>query len=103
MSYHPPGKPAVLTELRTLEVSPPAADRSYFIDWLGVFTAGDGDVRLDRTPILGEPHGVSHGGYAGVSLRLAPALRGWQFADSEGPVASDEPMKKAWTVALNVV
>ncbi len=86
LKYHPPGKPAVLTEKRTLDVSPPAADGAYFIDWLGVFTAGDTDVRLDRTPILGQPNGVSYGGYAGLSLRLAPALRGWQFADSEGPV-----------------
>ena len=58
MKYHPPGKPAVLTEKRTLEVSPPAADGAYFIDWLGVFTAGDTDVLLDRTPILGQPNGV---------------------------------------------
>jgi hypothetical protein len=93
LSYHPPGKPAVLTEKRTLEVSPPAGNGGYFIDWLSVFTAGDADVLLDRTPILGQPKGVPYGGYAGLSLRLAPALRGWQFADSEGPVT------KAWTQA----
>ena len=86
LSYHPPGKPAVLTEKRTLDVSPPAADGGYFIDWLSVFTAGDADVVLDRTPIPGQPNGVAWGGYAGLSLRLAPAMRGWQFADSEGPV-----------------
>jgi hypothetical protein len=86
LSYHPPGKPAVLTEKRTLQVSPPAADGGYFIDWLSVFTAGDADVLLDRTPIPGQANGVAWGGYAGLSLRLAPALRGWQFADSEGPV-----------------
>ena len=93
MSYHPPGKPAVLAEKRTLQVSPPAADGGYFIDWLSVFTAGDADVLLDRTPILGQPNGVAWGGYAGLSLRLAPALRGWQFADSEGPV--NQVWKKA--------
>jgi hypothetical protein len=86
LSYHPPGKPAVLTEQRTLDVSPPAADGGYFIDWLSVFTAGDADVVLDRTPIAGQPNGVAWGGYAGLSLRLAPALRGGQFTDSEGPV-----------------
>jgi hypothetical protein len=86
LSYHPPGKPAVLTEKRTLEVSPPAPDGGYFIDWLSVFSAGDADVLLDRTPIPGQPGGVAYGGYAGLALRLAPALRGWQFADSEGPV-----------------
>ena len=86
LSYHPPGKPAVLTEKRTLYVSPPADDGSYFIDWLGVFTAGGADVLLDRTPILGQAKGVAWGGYAGLSLRLAPALRDWKFVDSEGPV-----------------
>jgi len=86
LSYHPPGKPAVLTEKRTLEVSPPAADGGYSIDWLSVFSAGDADVLLDRTPIPGQPGGVSWGGYAGLSLRLAPALRSGQFADSDGPV-----------------
>ncbi len=93
LSCHPPGKPAVLTEKRTLEVSPPAKNGGYFIDWLGVFTAADRDVLLDRTPILGQPNGVAWGGYAGVSLRLAPALRNWQFADSQGPV------NKPWTEA----
>ena len=86
LSYHPPGKPAVLTEKRRLDVSPPDSEGGYYIDWLSVFTAGDRDVLLDRTPILGQPGGVAYGGYAGLSLRLAPALRGWQFADSEGPV-----------------
>ncbi len=98
LSYHPPAKPAVLTEKRTLEVSPPGKDGGYFIDWQSVFTAGDVDVRLDRTPILGQPGGVGYGGYAGMSLRLAPALRGWQFVGSEGPV------NKLWTEAqLDVV
>lgn len=84
LSYHPPGKPAVLTEKRIVEVSSPSRDGAYHIDWLSTFTAADADVVLDRTPILGEPKGVSWGGYAGLSLRLAPALRQWQFADSEG-------------------
>ncbi len=43
----------MLTEKRTLDVSPPAADGGYFIDWLGVFTAGDADVLLDRTYLIG--------------------------------------------------
>ncbi len=86
LSYHPPGKPAVLTEKRVVEVSPPSREGSYHLDWLSTFAAGDRDVVLDRTPILGEPKGVGWGGYAGLSLRLAPALRAWEFADSEGPV-----------------
>ncbi len=86
LSYHPPGKPAVLLEKRILDVSAPAQDGAYHIDWLSTFTAGESDVVLDRTPILGEPKGVDYGGYAGLSLRLAPALRTWQFSDSDGPV-----------------
>lgn len=86
LRYHPPEKPPVLSERRIVEVSRPAEDGKYCIDWLGTFTAADGDVLLDRTPILGEPKGVSYGGYAGLSLRLAPSLREWEFADREGPV-----------------
>ena len=86
LSYHPPGKPPVLTEDRTVEVSPPAADGAYSIDWAARFTAGDTDVALDRTPIRGEPKGVDYGGYAGLSFRLAPSLRNWKFADGEGSI-----------------
>jgi hypothetical protein len=86
LSYHPPDRPAVLTEKSTIEVSPPGPDGGYRIDWQSVFTAGDQEVRLDRTPIAGEPNGVEWGGYAGLSLRLAPMLRDWHFADETGPV-----------------
>lgn len=86
IGYRPRGQAAVLTEKTTIEVSPPASNGSYYIDWQSVFTAGDQEVRLDRTPIAGEPNGVNWGGYAGLSLRLSPALRGWQFSDETGPV-----------------
>ena len=72
LSYHPPGQPAVLVERRIVEVSAPTADGAYHIDWQSTFTAGEADVVLDRTPIAGEPNGVSWGGYAGLSLRLVP-------------------------------
>jgi hypothetical protein len=86
LAYHPPGKPAVLTEKRVVAVGAPDADGSYRLDWTSTFTATETDVLLGRTPILGEPKGVAHGGYAGLSLRLAPGLRGWQFTDSQGPI-----------------
>ncbi|MGD0094798.1 MAG: DUF6807 family protein, partial [Planctomycetota bacterium] len=89
LSYHPPGKPAVLAEKRTIAVSAPGADGAYRMDWTMVFTAADADVVLDRTPIAGEPNGVGWGGYAGLSLRLAPALKQWSFVGSEGP--TDKP------------
>lgn len=99
LSYHPPGQPAVLAEKRIVEMSAPTAAGAYHIDWLSTFTAGDADVVLDRTPIVGEPNGVSWGGYAGLSLRLAPALRPWQFSDSEGPVK--EVTKQARWIAFS--
>jgi hypothetical protein len=87
LSYHPPGQPPVLTEQRTLRLSAPGPDGAWQIDWLSVFRAGDADVRLDRTPILGEPQGKPYGGYAGLSFRLAPALRHWRFVGAEGPIS----------------
>lgn len=61
---------AVLVEERVLEVSAPAADGSFHIDWTGRFTARGEEVVLDRTPLPGEPGGRVYGGYAGLSLRL---------------------------------
>lgn len=85
LTYHPPGKPAVLSEKRVLEVSAPDSAGGYAIDWQSTFRAGKEDVVLDRTPIAGEPGGVAWGGYAGLSLRLVPELRSWQFVDADGP------------------
>lgn len=95
LSYHPPGKPPVLTEKRALEVSPLTKAGGYSIDWQSTFTARDAGVLLDRTPIAGEPNGVAWGGYAGLSLRLVPGLRSWQFADKSGPV-KDRWKQAAW-------
>jgi len=83
LRYQPWGKPTVLTEKRTVRVSPPGAD-GYHIDWTAIFTAGEHDVVLDRTPLPHEEGGKGWGGYAGISLRLAAATRGWTFLDSEG-------------------
>ncbi len=71
LTYAPPDHKAVLTEKRILEVSPPATDGTYHIDWTMTFTAGPDDVVLDRTPLLNEPGGKVYGGYAGLSIRLA--------------------------------
>ena len=84
LSYHRPGGPAVLTEKRLIAVSAPDKNGQYHIDWHSTFTAGEKDVLLDRTPIPGEQGGKGWGGYAGLSLRMAKATRGWQFVDSEG-------------------
>jgi len=72
LDYRPreAGKPT-LTELREIEISSPAADGSYQMDWQLEFKAGDALVKFDRTPLPDEPGGQSFGGYAGLSLRFA--------------------------------
>ena len=93
--YHPPQKPAVLTEKRTLLVKAPDRNGCYYIDWLSIFTAGENDVLLDRTPIPGEKNGKSYGGYAGLSLRMAERTKDWQFLGSEGPLEPESRGSKA--------
>lgn len=90
LAYQPPGQAVLLTEKRDLLVHAPDADGSYAIDWTSVFTGLDAPVKLDRTlpPHLGGP---GYGGYAGLSLRLAQGLDGYQFRTPEGettPAAS---------------
>ena len=68
LAYHPPGQPPLLSEDRTIVVTPPTPAGQWHIDWQSTFTAGADDVRLDRTPIVGEPQGKPHGGYAGLSF-----------------------------------
>jgi len=84
LSYHPPKKPVVMTEKLNIVVTVPDADGVYTITWKTTFTAGEKDVFLDRTPIPGEKGGKGYGGYAGLSLRLAPEQRKWPAVDSEG-------------------
>lgn len=85
LDYRPRGEDPVLTERREIRVSRPAADGSYHMDWTMTFTART-DVTIDRTPIIGEENGKAWGGYAGLSIRFAEALRDWQAVSSEGPV-----------------
>lgn len=84
LRYHPAGKSTVLTEMRVITVSAPEVKGRYRIDSCSMFTAGDKDVVLDRTPIPGEKGGKGWGGYAGLSVRMAKTTRGFQFVDSEG-------------------
>lgn len=81
-SYHPPEKPTVLSEIRTLDMSCPDANGSYRIDWTSVFTVGDLPLKFERTPPR-EKGGASWGGYAGLSLRFPPGIKGWSFRTSE--------------------
>ncbi len=86
LSYHPDGKPAVLTEKRTIVVSAPDNKGRYQIDWQGNFTAGPQGAVLDRTPILGEEGGKPWGGYAGLQFRVIhrDKLNRWTLLNSEG-------------------
>jgi hypothetical protein len=83
LSYHPPNKPAVLTEKRVLLISAPDAKGNYSIDWDSAFTAGAEDLTFERTP----PRNWA-GGYAGLGLRFSPEARRWTFTSSEGTVGA---------------
>ncbi len=74
IAYHPPQGADLLSEKRTIKVSAPNQDGSYFMDWESTFIALAPDVILDRTPLPNEPEGKSWGGYAGFSIRLSNNL-----------------------------
>jgi len=95
LRYHPAGKSTVLTEMRVITVSAPDVNGRYRIDWYSMFSAGEKDVLLSRTPILGEEGGKDWGGYAGLSVRMAKATRGFQFVDSQGRKDKQAHGKKA--------
>ena len=86
LTYARPTGEVDLTENRVLDVSAPASDGSYTIDWSMRFTAGKDGAVLDRTPMPGEPNGVINGGYAGLSARLAAAPATMIVVSTEGPV-----------------
>lgn len=95
--YHLPEQKPVLTEKRHLAISKPDAAGTYLIDWQSSFTATDQTVKLDRTAPehLG---GVSWGGYAGLSLRMAKGLEGFSFRtnDAETTAAASHAKPARW-------
>ena len=98
LSYHPPQKPAVLTEKRLITVSPPDDKGNYRIDWRCSFTAGLEYVVLDRTPPAGQEGGKSWGGYAGLSARLAENLTEFKVLNSKLKQNTNAHGQKArWT------
>lgn len=85
ISYHPPEKPAILTENRTLYVSVPDKNGNYHIDWQSTFTAVDEKVVFERTPIEGQKGGRRWGGYATLACRInTQSLQDITFIDSKG-------------------
>ena len=85
LAYRPGSGEVVLREQRTIHVSPPDSDGGYHLDWSSQFTAEAERVKLDRTPLPGEPGGVAYGGYAGLSLRMTP-LKELTATTPDGPV-----------------
>lgn len=73
-----PGK-IVLSEERVISFSAPDETGSYAMTSRHRFTAGEKDVKLDRTP----PH--SHGGgYAGLAFRMSPTLSAFELKCENG-------------------
>jgi Methane oxygenase PmoA len=101
---HPSGR-VDLTESRELQISAPAADGSYLIDWRARFTAGEQGAILDRTPMPNEPNGQVNGGYAGLGLRAAGPPAVMSVMTAQGPVAqfaSDRARPSAPIVGINL-
>lgn len=89
LSYHPPGKPALMTENRTLTVTPPDARGEYRIDWEMALKVADQPVTLDCTPSP-KRGGPPHGGYGGLSYRAAKAMKNYRVIDSTGWVNEEK-------------
>ncbi|HBE42588.1 MAG TPA: hypothetical protein DDW27_15570 [Bacteroidales bacterium] len=70
LKYRPANGSEVLSERRNLVISVPLEDKSYFINYECIFNPIAEEVILNRTPVEGEPQGVSWGGYAGLSIRF---------------------------------
>lgn len=70
IEYHPQNGETILEEDRIIQISPPQKDGSIYMDYNMVFEAIADRVDLNRTPIEGEPGGMSWGGYAGLSIRF---------------------------------
>ncbi|MBU0618026.1 MAG: PmoA family protein [Planctomycetes bacterium] len=86
LDYAPPGEKPVLREQRVIEISAPDEAGRYHLDWAMTFTAGEQEVRLDRTPLPHEPDGKIWGGYAGLACRLADDFRDLRAVSTAGDV-----------------
>lgn len=81
LRYHPRSHSVpVLSERRSIDLSAPAADGAYFMDWTLVFTAGETNVTLDRTPPARQNGQTIPGGYAGLSARFSTNLTSARLA-----------------------
>ncbi len=91
LTYSHKDQKPILSEKRTMMVSPPDDDGVYYIDWTSKFKAcSETDVKLDRTPIPGEAGGKAWGGYAGLSVRLNGKGEKWAVATEKGSITFDK-------------
>lgn len=90
LTYNIRGQNPILSEIRSITVSPPDQNGLYYIDWISKFTAcSDIDVKLDRTPIPGDPGGKGYGGYAGLSVRMNGKGGEWEVTTEKEPIKFD--------------
>ncbi|HSH18960.1 MAG TPA: DUF6807 family protein, partial [Draconibacterium sp.] len=68
--YHPIEGENVMVEKRQIKISEPIGNGNIYMDYKFEFEALADSVNIDRTPILGEPNGMSWGGYGGLSVRF---------------------------------
>ncbi len=84
VKYHPLQKKTVLTEKRVIFIAPPQKEGSVLMDYELKLKAKSDMVKLDRTPILGEPDGMSWGGYSGLSIRFNQDFMSSKFISPYG-------------------
>ncbi|MBW8014962.1 MAG: hypothetical protein FVQ82_02170 [Planctomycetes bacterium] len=90
LTYSHKDQKPILSEKRTMVVSPADENGVYYIDWTSKFTAcSETDVKLDRTPIPGDPGGKGWGGYAGLSVRLNGKGEKWEVTTEKEPIKFD--------------
>ena len=73
----------ILDDRITVTIRIPTDTTGPSVDWSFTTTALT-EVKLDRTPLPGEPGGKDHGGYCGLSWRGAKDFKDVTFLDSEG-------------------
>lgn len=83
LSYHPANKPVLMTEERTITITPPDERGEYRIDWQMDLKVADQPVTLDCTPSP-KRGGPGHGGYGGLSYRAAKEMKNYRVIDSTG-------------------
>jgi type 1 glutamine amidotransferase len=91
LTYNHKDKKPILSEKRTMVISPPDKDGVYYIDWTSEFKAcSKTDVLLGRTAIPGEKDGKAWGGYAGLSVRLNGKGANWAVETEKDPIKCDK-------------